>query len=320
MENIILSIIVPIYGVEKYLNRFLESVKRNFHSDVEFILVDDGSKDNCGKIIDRFKESEINRQAVTVVHKKNGGLSSARNAGIAVAKGKYILCADPDDYLSNDYIINILNVISKYDDLDMIIFDYYEQERNGNFILRHVPNFKNGLVEKRKLLEELMLDKNLLSHMVNKVFKKSLFKEIKFDEKIKFLEDYAFITDAVLNVEKIYYEPKVIYYYCYNENGLSKVPSIENRLKAFYLIKDRYDKYSKILNERLFIAPAIWAIDLICLKYRNNIEFDIEEFIKYINDNIMNILLDGEIEFNVKKQCLFVYFGIAKYYYSFRRK
>lgn len=70
MENIILSIIVPIYGVEKYLNRFLESVKKNFHSDVEFILVDDGSKDNCGKIIDRFKESEINRQAVTVVHKK----------------------------------------------------------------------------------------------------------------------------------------------------------------------------------------------------------------------------------------------------------
>lgn len=320
MQNILLSVIVPIYGVEKYINRFLESMKKNFHPQVEFILVDDGSKDNCGKIIDEFKNNEAKNENITIIHKENGGVSSARNVGISAAQGKYILCADPDDYLNEDYVENILNMIEENNDVNMIIFDYYEENNDGKFYLHHVPDFQAGFINQEKLLEELILDKNLLSHMVNKILRKTLFEKIKFKEEISFLEDYAFMTEVSLNIKSIYYKPVPIYYYCYNDSGLSKVPAVNDKIKAFYIIKERYDKYTKVLNKKLYNAPAVQAIDLICLKYRNNMQFNIDELKKYINNNIKNILLDKEIKINVKKQCLFVYFGIAKWYFSLKRK
>lgn len=126
-NNIVLSIVIPVYNVEKYLDECLESIIKNYHNNVEIILVDDGSTDKSGSLCDKYdKEYEF----ISVIHKKNGGLSSARNAGIEKAKGKYIWFVDSDDYIANDSILNILEEAKK--DKDLIIGNYSIFYPDGN--------------------------------------------------------------------------------------------------------------------------------------------------------------------------------------------
>lgn len=126
-NNIILSIVIPVYNVEKYLDECLGSIIKNYHINLEIILVDDGSTDKSGSLCDKYdKEYEF----ISVIHKKNGGLSSARNAGIEKAKGKYIWFVDSDDYISNDSISNILEEAKK--DKDLIIGNYLIFYPDGN--------------------------------------------------------------------------------------------------------------------------------------------------------------------------------------------
>lgn len=126
-NNIIISIVIPVYNVEKYLDECLESIIKNYNTNIEVILVDDGSTDKSGVLCDKYdKEHEF----ISVIHKKNGGLSSARNVGIEKAKGKYIWFVDSDDYISNDSISNIIEEAKK--DTDLIIGNYLVFYPNGN--------------------------------------------------------------------------------------------------------------------------------------------------------------------------------------------
>ncbi|WP_300384240.1 glycosyltransferase [Clostridium sp.] len=118
-KDIVLSIVVPVYNVEKYLDICLESIIKNYQQGVEVVLVDDGSKDNSSLICDRYiKDYEY----INVIHKENGGLSSARNAGIKKADGKYIWFVDSDDYIKDGSIDKIIDLASK--NTDLIIGSY----------------------------------------------------------------------------------------------------------------------------------------------------------------------------------------------------
>ena len=101
MQKKLVSIIVPIYKVEKYLKQCLDSILNQTYENIEIILVDDGSPDNCGKICDEYASND---KRIRVIHKENGGLSSARNAGLDVATGEYISFIDSDDYVSENFI------------------------------------------------------------------------------------------------------------------------------------------------------------------------------------------------------------------------
>ena len=96
MDNYLVSIILPIYNVEKYLDRCIQSILNQSYENLEIILVDDGSPDRSSEICDEYRKSD---QRIKVVHKENGGLSDARNAGLILAKGKYIIFLDSDDYV-----------------------------------------------------------------------------------------------------------------------------------------------------------------------------------------------------------------------------
>lgn len=111
LEQPLISIIVPVYKVEKYLKRCVDSILTQTYQNMEVILVDDGSPDNCGAICDRYKETD-NR--VVVIHKKNGGLSDARNAAIPLAKGEYISFIDSDDWVSSYYVEHLYEAVGSY--------------------------------------------------------------------------------------------------------------------------------------------------------------------------------------------------------------
>ncbi len=122
-----ISIIVPVYKVEKYLKKCVDSILAQTFSDFELILVDDGSPDNSGRICDDYAKKDAR---VRVVHKQNGGLSSARNAGIEVAKGKYLGFVDSDDYIAEDmYELLYKAIIKEEADLSICgIYDVYEEK------------------------------------------------------------------------------------------------------------------------------------------------------------------------------------------------
>lgn len=112
LEQPLISIIVPVYKVEKYLKRCVDSILTQTYQNMEIILVDDGSPDNCGAICDRYKKTD-NR--VVVIHKRNGGLSDARNTAIPLAKGEYISFIDSDDWISSYYVEHLYEAVAKCD-------------------------------------------------------------------------------------------------------------------------------------------------------------------------------------------------------------
>ena len=114
-----LSIIVPVYKTEQYLTRCVESILGQTFSDIELILIDDGSPDRCGEICDTFAKKD---SRVKVIHKNNAGVAAARNDGLRIANGKYVTVVDSDDYLDQNMYQNILEIVQKYDS-DVVMCD-----------------------------------------------------------------------------------------------------------------------------------------------------------------------------------------------------
>ena len=127
-NSVLVSVIVPVYNVESYLSKCVESIKDQSYSNIEIILVDDGSTDSSGKLCDEFVKSD---GRIKVLHKVNGGVSSARNLGIDICHGEYITFVDSDDWVEQNYIEVLLNEILT--DANQLVFCKYDILTNGNF-------------------------------------------------------------------------------------------------------------------------------------------------------------------------------------------
>ena len=149
-----LSLIVPIYGVEKYIGKFLSTLEKNLQKDIEVLLIDDGSKDNSGKIADEFALKH--QEYVTVIHKENGGVSDARNKGLQISKGEYVLFPDPDDLLAEDYVMEVLSAIDRYNKPDLILFDYYVGDGMEGWSVNTVSTLKQGVNNKKDFICEFV--------------------------------------------------------------------------------------------------------------------------------------------------------------------
>ena len=130
MKMPLISVVLPIYNIESYLDRCMEAVLNQTYSNLEILMVDDGSPDGCPQICDRYAEQD---SRVRALHKENGGLSDARNYGIARARGEYITCIDPDDYVDPDYVEYLYRLIDKYE--------------TRMSICQHVTEYDNGSVD-----------------------------------------------------------------------------------------------------------------------------------------------------------------------------
>lgn len=213
MGNDLISIIIPVYKVEEYLEKCIESVLKQTYTNLQIILVDDGSPDNCGKICDEYAKKD---PRIEVIHKVNGGLSDARNVGIAKAKGKYIGFVDSDDYIKEDMYEILINVIKEYD-ADVSICNLYDVIDGKEYI----RNNENGIQEYSRLeiLKEVLLDKNIQSYAWNKLYKKELFDEIKYPIGKKY-EDIGTTFYVFEKCNKIVVTSKPEYYYLKRSDSL----------------------------------------------------------------------------------------------------
>ena len=211
--NDLISIIVPVYNIEKYLQKCIKSIINQTYKNIEIILVDDGSKDNSGKICDEFKQID-NR--IKVIHKENGGLSDARNAGLKIAKGEYIGFVDSDDYIAQD-MFETLYKLAKENNADISIVSFYEIY-NGKVI--GVRDFKSlEEMDKIEAMKELLIDTKIQSYAWNKLFKKELFENIEFPTNKNF-EDIATTLLLFEKANKVMLLEDPKYYYVRRDNSI----------------------------------------------------------------------------------------------------
>ena len=192
MEKI--SIIVPIYNVEKYLEKCIKSILSQTYKNLEIILVDDGSPDKCGMICDKYKEID---DRIIVIHQENKGLSGARNTGLKNANGKYVCFIDSDDYI-NEHMIETLyeNLIKTGSDIS--ICDFFQVKENENIKIKKIENAVK-IMNKQECLKKLLYHKYKLDIVTwNKLYKQELFNNIEFPEG-KIYEDFATIPFLIDN-------------------------------------------------------------------------------------------------------------------------
>lgn len=212
-KNILISIIVPVFNVEKYLENCMKSIIKQTYKNIEIILVDDGSTDNSGKICDMLAKKD---KRIKVYHKINGGLADARNFGIGKATGEYVTFIDSDDDITEEYIEYLFGLLNK-NNTEMSIGAYSVVTNNK------IINIGDGYVEEVLIqveaIKRLLCEEGYTVSSCAKMYSKDLFSDIKFP-KGKICEDNGTTYKLIMKCDKIAYGNKSIYNYYKRENSI----------------------------------------------------------------------------------------------------
>ena len=241
-EKALISIIIPVYKVEKYLEKCIQSVINQTYENLQIILVDDGSPDNCGKICDEYAKKD---HRIEVIHKSNGGLSDARNKGLEIAKGEYIGFVDSDDYIEADMYEVLYNLLKQYN-ADVSICNFYTVSQ-GKISIK---NADNGINEYNRIeiLKEVLLDNNIQSYAWNKLYKKELFDEIKYPIGKKY-EDIGTTFYLLEKCNKVVVTGKSEYYYINRQDSIVNNVTESTITDYIELIMQRYDYIEENIKE-----------------------------------------------------------------------
>ena len=210
-----ISVIVPVYGVEAYLDRCVQSITQQTYRELEIILVDDGSPDRCPEICDEWASKD---PRIKVIHKKNGGVSSARNEGIDAAQGAYLGFVDGDDWIAPDLFEKVMKIFDR-EDPDVVTFDCNRINEKGE-IYTSTEKISQRMLTCEEALRELVKG-NINNYAYNKVYKKFVFDGIRFPEG-RVWEDMAIAYKLFLNCRRIYTYPEKLYFYYTRSDSLSK--------------------------------------------------------------------------------------------------
>lgn len=223
MKNPLVSIVVPIYNVEKYLDVCLLSIKNQLYKNIEVIMVNDGSKDSSRIIAQKYASND---SRFILLDKENGGLSSARNFGLDYANGDYISFVDSDDFVSKRYVLSLLNSFD--DNTDIVIGDYviYNSSTKESFIhgLQYSVGEYSSIYEKKKIISAMFDGLSVMSVWKNMYRVTFLRKHnLRFvSERIVYAEDMLFHAEAYAVAEKIKVIPDKVFYHTFNPTSLSQ--------------------------------------------------------------------------------------------------
>ena len=209
--NDLISIIVPVYNVEDYVEKCINSIINQTYENIEIIIINDGSTDNSYEICKRFKDKRIKLFTI-----KNKGLSGARNYGISKSKGKYLAFVDSDDYIENNMIEVLYNNLIK-EDADLSCCSLYEVFKNE--IISKSKKDKYYVMNNYETIKRTFTDEGLNVYVWNKLYKKDLFKKIKFPVN-KNSEDIYVMYEIISLCEKVVYESIPKYYYVQRKNSI----------------------------------------------------------------------------------------------------
>lgn len=279
-----LSIIVSIYNAENYLDKTLESILKQIDTFDEVILINDGSTDSSLDICKIYKEMYYQKNIV-IINKKNEGISIARNYGLKISSGNYILWIDADDWVSNEYINEIKKCIIETN-ADIILFDYYEVKKEEQRKISYKD--RSCYINKNDIMKDIAQDK-FASTLWRVAIKKNVYNKIKFPN-VKTMEDYAIYHELFYYADSCVYIYKPIYFYRVLENSLSHRKN-QDVIDKYKVIKKReqffQEKYS-FIEEIYYKLPTLINIgafvekNLISNKEKKDIRILILKNIKFL--------------------------------------
>lgn len=259
----LISVIVPVYNVEKYLEKCLDSILAQTLSDIEIIVIDDGSTDRSAEICDTYAQRD---GRIKVLHKKNGGLSSARNAGLDIATGKYIALVDSDDWIAD----NMFEVL--YDSIKEYKADIAQCEcikmKNDDTIVNPNLRIKKPTIHSAKEILERLHDKGCITYTVvwNKLYKAELFQGLRFPHG-KYHEDEFFSYRMIHRAKRIVCCSNKLYFYRQRANSITGRKFNLTRLDAIEAFMQRKDFYKSIKLYDLYQKELIYLLKYIYRMY-----------------------------------------------------
>lgn len=244
-----ISIIIPVYNVEAYISRCLNSLIEQTYKNIEIICVNDGSTDNSGKICEQYAKKD---RRVNVVNKKNKGVGDARCIGIEMASGSYIGFVDPDDWIELDMYRQLLNAIESVN-ADISICGIFKNYNGQQSVMKNVEEIVPGTMNLECLFKYVFirdLYRGVGAYLVNKLFDRKLFymngRMSGFLKRLKVGEDVLLFTVLALNSKKNVYISEPFYHYFQRKDSLFHQQCLDSRedsLKAYYLVKLLFEKY-----------------------------------------------------------------------------
>lgn len=298
-----ISVIVPIYKVEDYLHRCVDSIINQTYTNLEIILVDDGSPDDCPMICDEYAKKD---SRIRVVHKKNGGLSDARNAGIDIATGEYLMFIDSDDFVDVEMMESMMkNMIDNNVDMVVCNIKYVYEDRE---VVKY--NQADRILDRYEAMEEYLKDGVVQAVAWNKLYKKSLINDMRYKVG-KTNEDEFFTYKVVDKTDKIYYNSRSFYNYIQRDSSImgkysiKRLDGVEASYERLNFIKEKYPTlYEK--EKKTFVNLCIYSYQMILKEpnldkdkqgrktlnnYRKKIKFNKIELKNYSHKDKLKIYL-----------------------------
>lgn len=275
MDNALVTVVLPIYNVEAYLQRSVASVLNQTYTNLEILLVDDGSRDNCPAMCDSFAATD---SRIRVIHKENAGLGMARNTGIENATGTYICFMDSDDYIAPDTVEKCVRALCETG-ADVVQYGYHNVNSAGQVVRTHIPNPKQLIYEGKQVQEsflpDLMYDdpsagcqNHLWMSMCGAMFRL----EVMLSNHWRLVSERQIIAEDVFSLTKFYSYankvailPEAFYYYCENGASLTRTyrPDRFKGIKHFYhenLLQIQSLGYGPAMEERLAMVTLSYTI------------------------------------------------------------
>ncbi len=303
MQDGLITVVVPVYNVEKYINRCIESIVCQTYTDIEILLIDDGSPDRCPEICDNWA---IRDERIRVIHKENQGLGMARNTGIENANGEYICFFDSDDFIAGETIEKAYE-LAKKDNSEMVVFGLNTVSENGKVTDSFIPWNKPSLYTGDEVVNDFLPEfiapdpfgdgsrKFYMSSCVSlysmELINKSGWRFV--SERDIISEDIYSLADLFSNVESVSVLPEALYYYRKNDCSLSR----KYRADRYDKIKDFYIKCADLCERKGYnqnimhrISKPYLAYTISALKQESRVSEDAVK--RIINDEVLQRVLE----------------------------
>ena len=310
----LISVIIPVYNVEKYLIECLDSVVNQTYKNIEIILINDGSTDNSGEICNKYSNKD---SRIVVIHKDNEGVSAARNTGLDAAKGEYIGFVDSDDLISENYYESLYNCLID-NNSDVSVCNLYKMKKNDNLKLEY-KNPTKPILNQEEAYQWIL--SNIAWRIGDRIYRKDVISNIRFKTNFKIGEDFSIIIEVMKNVKTIAFSKDCFYYYRQRNNSAinSGLVDEHSAFLDFYIkelnnIKLQYPNVTKAVD----FAILRKHIAMLCL-FTNNFDVkanpEINEYVKFIRKNFFAIIKNNCFPFILK--CTSMLLFINKYLFKF---
>ncbi|MBR1865981.1 MAG: glycosyltransferase [Lachnospiraceae bacterium] len=313
-----ISVIIPVYNVENYIEMCLESVIHQTYTNLQIILIDDGSSDRSGMICDRYQEKD---PRIQVIHQINSGVSNARNKGLTLVKGSYVTFCDADDWIEPDMYEYLYGLLQQ-SECNIASCGARKESTESKVVVRSSKD-KVLHMNKKEAIAAFHLRKDMNEWIVTKLFEKSVISGLLFDESLRVCEDYVFGCDAIEKSIGVVCGTEIKYHYIQRKSSVSNHGYTEEFEKGLTAMEKYIDKYmkqypdkkkdilAKYMLENMGILTAMIKGNCIDRQRVRNVR-------KYIKDNLWTYVFTKGVSLYLKGSAIVICLNFELFAYIYR--